>query len=238
VSKAFKPEVWRHRPGLKTSTIVVDRCATHIQHLELRRGHQPAIELIQTPTPELTRTFVHDPQTPVDVTAELWKQHAVALGASSEALAVIGRFVNITEEEAEMATARSAPPKKEAKGPPPKAVKPEKPTKEPKAAAPKEPKEKKPSAASRFQELILKPEGRTDDEIFAAVQKEFGLPDEKRSYVSWYRNYLKKQGKAPPPAVEPKGEAKPTKETKAPAAKVNGKAAAAPAKAGPPKKKG
>ncbi len=61
------------------------------------------------------------------------------------------------------------------------------------------PKEKKPSAASRFQELIM--EGKkSDDDIFTAVKKEFDLDDSKRSYVSWYRNKLLKDGKNPPAA--------------------------------------
>lgn len=61
------------------------------------------------------------------------------------------------------------------------------------------PKERKPSAASRFCDLIM--EGKkTDDQIFAIVQKEFGLDDGKRSYVGWYRNKLRKDGKNPPDA--------------------------------------
>jgi len=53
------------------------------------------------------------------------------------------------------------------------------------------------SAAAMFQGLIL--EGKlTDDEIFAAVQEQFGLDDKKRSYVGWYRNKLKKDGQNPP----------------------------------------
>lgn len=61
------------------------------------------------------------------------------------------------------------------------------------------PKEKKPSAASRFCDLIM--EGKlADDKIFATVQKEFGLDDSKKSYVGWYRNKLRKDGKNPPEA--------------------------------------
>lgn len=71
-------------------------------------------------------------------------------------------------------------------------------TKEPKA-----PKDKTPTAASRFQELIM--EGKlSDHEIFLKVQKEFDLDDDKRGYVSWYRNYLTKKGKNPPAAKEEK----------------------------------
>jgi len=47
------------------------------------------------------------------------------------------------------------------------------------------------SASSRFKDLILEG-GRTDEEIFKICQEEYGLSDDKRAYVSWYRNWLKK----------------------------------------------
>lgn len=49
------------------------------------------------------------------------------------------------------------------------------------------------TAAAMFKDLILT--GRYDDaEIFSMVQKEFGLDDGKRSYVSYYRRELKNKG--------------------------------------------
>ena len=52
-----------------------------------------------------------------------------------------------------------------------------------------------------FKTLIM--EGKlTDAQIFAKVQKEFGLDDNKRSYVKWYRNDLVKKGEKPPAAKE------------------------------------
>jgi hypothetical protein len=56
-------------------------------------------------------------------------------------------------------------------------------------------------AAAYFRELILKG-GQPDAKIFEAVQAKYHLDDSKRSYVAWYRNQLKKQGKNPPAAVE------------------------------------
>lgn len=50
---------------------------------------------------------------------------------------------------------------------------------------------KRVSASSRFKDLIIEG-GRTDEEIFKICQAEYGLSDDKRSYVSWYRNWLKK----------------------------------------------
>lgn len=70
------------------------------------------------------------------------------------------------------------------------------------AAKVKEQKPKRESAARMFQELIM--DGNlTDDAIFAAVKEKFNLDDSKRGYVGWYRNYLKKQGKNPPAAIQP-----------------------------------
>lgn len=49
------------------------------------------------------------------------------------------------------------------------------------------------TAAAMFRRLIL--DGKlTDDEIFKEVQKAFGLADNRRSYVDWYRKELKKKG--------------------------------------------
>lgn len=57
------------------------------------------------------------------------------------------------------------------------------------------------TAASMFRGLIL--EGAlTDDEIFAKVQDEFGLSENKRSYVNYYRRELQKKGEAAPSIAE------------------------------------
>ena len=67
---------------------------------------------------------------------------------------------------------------------------------EPTAKAPVDKGGKKPrhSAAQMFKDLIL--EGKlTDDQIFEAVQKEFGLSDDKRRYVNGYRGTLIREGK-------------------------------------------
>jgi hypothetical protein len=49
------------------------------------------------------------------------------------------------------------------------------------------------SASAMFKGLILEAK-LSDDKIFQAVQKQFGLSDDKRSYVQWNRNWLKKEG--------------------------------------------
>jgi hypothetical protein len=49
------------------------------------------------------------------------------------------------------------------------------------------------SVSAAFKGLIL--EGKlSDDKIFAAVKKQFGIDDSKRGYVQWNRNWLKKEG--------------------------------------------
>lgn len=49
------------------------------------------------------------------------------------------------------------------------------------------------TAAQMFRELILS-NSYDDDAIFSMVQKEFGLGDNKRSYVTYYRRELKRKG--------------------------------------------
>lgn len=151
------------------------------------------------------------PDYPVPQAAKLYVQFAQHLGASPEAMRELAQFIIISKKELDMATAKpvTATTKPAAPAKTTAAAK-AKGAAAPKAA--KAPKEKKPSAASRFQELIMA--GKlTDDAIFEQVKKEFGLGDDKRGYVTWYRNHLRKTGKNPPAALEAKGAvAKPAKD--------------------------
>lgn len=160
---------------------------------------------------------------PVEHAARLYLEYSINLGGTEAALKELGRFTKITDQEITMATtkraesaaktaakkaakAEAAPAKKTvakkaaAKTPVKSAAKTTaatKPTSRQAGAAAK--KEKGVSAAQRFQDLIMA--GKlTDDKIFETVQKEFGLDDNKRSYVRWYRNKLTKDGKNPPAA--------------------------------------
>lgn len=148
---------------------------------------------------------------PVERAAKLYVEYSRGLGATEQVMRMLAKLTTVNQEDIEMATkkktARAAAPVKTAKkttGSAAKAAaeKPAKATKEKKAPAEKKDRAPRgPTAASRFQDLIM--EGKkTDDQIFAVVQKEFGLDDSKRSYVKWYRNYLTKQGKNPPAAKE------------------------------------
>jgi len=56
------------------------------------------------------------------------------------------------------------------------------------------------SVSQMFRALIM--EGaKTDAEIFSEVQDEFGVDDDKRRYVAWYRGELKRKGLNPPNPV-------------------------------------
>lgn len=146
------------------------------------------------------------PDYPVERAAKLYAEYAASLGGSTEAMQALAAFTTISQKEIDMATAKKAAaaaktPAKTA------AVKTKKPIpgRGPKAAKPtkaaKEPGERKPSAANMFKDLIM--EGNlTDAKIFEKVQKAFGLDDNKRSYVKWYRNDLTKKGMKPPAAKE------------------------------------
>jgi hypothetical protein len=155
---------------------------------------------------------------PAEKAAQLYLSYGQTIGATKEALDYLGQVIHISEQEFKMATtkktvAATASEKKLAQPKPAKAsTKEPKPakaaaTKEPKpakVAATKEPKanvgEKRPSAAQVFKDLIMA--GKlTDNQIFERVKNEFGLEENKRAYVNWYRNYLRKQGMNPP---EPK----------------------------------
>lgn len=147
---------------------------------------------------------------PIEKAAQLFLNYSQTIGASKEALGYLGQIVNVSKQEADMATtkktaatekaaatktaAKKAAPvtKPAAKSTPAKTAKP--------AAKPAaKTGEKKMSAAQMFQDLIM--QGKlTDDQIFEKVQAQFGLDEKKRGYVKWYRNHLKKQGANPPEA--------------------------------------
>lgn len=170
------------------------------------------IHVVESWATELDQWYVPDPKTPAAEVAKVYKERALRLGASPEAMDIIGKLTTVSQGERDMAVARAAdaakaaakaPPPTKGRGKPAAEAAVEKPA--PKAKAePKAPKEKVRSAADAFRELIM--EGKLpDSEIFARVQKEFGLDDNKRSYVAWYRNDLRKKGQNPPDAVLEKG---------------------------------
>lgn len=144
---------------------------------------------------------------PVGKAARLYLNYALAVGATDEAIDYLAQIIPVTDEDRNMAISkREAPPKKAAKPEEKPARKRRAKKAEPTLTKPRVRKPRKKSesneyasAAQMFQGLIM--EGAlTDSEIFAQVQEAFGLDDKKRSYVTWYRNNLKKKGENPPEA--------------------------------------
>jgi hypothetical protein len=90
--------------------------------------------------------------------------------------------------------AASLPPAKKTKAKAePKSVAPKVEAAKPKAAeVTKTPAPRTTSVSGRIKELLLT--DMEDDKIWAAVQKEFDLPDDKRSYIAWNRSALRKAG--------------------------------------------
>lgn len=150
----------------------------------------------------------------IESAARTYVTHYTYAGGSDEALALLETLVTITPQESEriMATknekakkveksAKKSAEKKAEK--PAKAAKAEKAPKAEKAAGESQAR-KRTGAANTFKSLIMG--GKlTDDEIFAEVQKAHPeVTQDKRHYVSWYRNQLKKQGENPPAALKGK----------------------------------
>ena len=141
--------------------------------------------------------------TTVAMAARCYVAHMAYAGGSDEALEELGKLTTITSFERETImkkneAKKAAQPKVDGAAKAAKPVK-EKVAKEPKAPkAAKEPKEPRITPATTFRELIMKG-GLTDNQIFAAVQKKHPeVTKEKRPYVAWYRNDLRKRGENPP----------------------------------------
>ena len=125
----------------------------------------------------------------VHAAARCYVTHATFAGASEEAVAELKRLVPVTpkEEEQIMVAKKNKAPKEE-KGTKTKAA----------SNAVGEGAKTRSGVAATFRELIMAG-NKTDDQIFAEVQKRH--PDvggDKRAYVAWYRNDLKKRGENPP----------------------------------------
>lgn len=161
---------------------------------------------------------------PVERAAVLYVQYSHSIGASRDALDHLGQFTKLTAKDIEMAT--KTPSAKTGKPAASASAKAGKPAAK-KATTPKEPGAPRENASQMFRDLIVaQSKGENtydDDKIFALVQKKYGLDDNKRSYVAWYRSDAVRKGLMKAPAKAAKAE-------KAPAAKK------APAKKAPAKK--
>lgn len=164
------------------------------------------------------RVWAADTDYPVERAAKLYAAYAAELGGSPEAMRELAKITSLSQEEISMATSKNTEvaAKKTPAAPAKKVVAPTKVAAQTKAAPAKKAaaqtkaaptkkasdtagSEKRHSAAQMFKDLIMGGD-LTDDQIFAKVKKEFNLDDNKRSYVSWYRNDLSKKGFKPPAA--------------------------------------
>jgi len=193
----------------RRTCIQVERTGTHVKYIPLDVNE--GLQVLTATANEFDQRYEPMINYPAEKACQLFLNYSQTIGATKEALGYLGQIVNVSKQEADMATtkktaatekaaatktaAKKAAPttKTTAKPAPAKTAKP--------AAKPAAAKsgEKKMSAAQMFQDLIM--QGKlTDDQIFEKVQAQFGLDEKKRGYVKWYRNHLKKQGANPPEA--------------------------------------
>ena len=207
----------------RRTCIQVERTGTHVKYIPLDVNE--GLQVLTATANEFDQRYEPMVNYPAEKACQLFLNYSQTIGATKEALGYLGQTINVSKQEADMATTKKqwaagqSEEKQTTKGrrttntdEPAKAGRhktdpvaaPVKPAKAAKTTAAKAPAaksgEKKPSAAQMFQDLIMQGE-LTDDQIFEKVQAQFGLDEKKRGYVKWYRNYLKKQGKNPP---EPK----------------------------------
>lgn len=192
----------------RRTCIQVERTGTHVKYIPLDVNE--GLQVLTATANEFDQRYEPMVNYPAEKACQLFLNYSQTIGATKEALGYLGQIVNVSKQEADMATtkktaatekaaatktaAKKAAPvtKPAAKSAPAKTAKP--------AAKPAaKTGEKKMSAAQMFQDLIM--QGKlTDDQIFEKVQAQFGLDEKKRGYVKWYRNHLKKQGANPPEA--------------------------------------
>ncbi len=191
----------------RRTCIQVERTGTHVKYIPLDVNE--GLQVLTATANEFDQRYEPMVNYPAEKACQLFLNYSQTIGATKEALGYLGQIVNVSKQEADMATTKktaatekaaatktaakkAAPAKPAAKTAPVKAAKP--------AAKPAaKTGEKKMSAAQMFQDLIM--QGKlTDDQIFEKVQAQFGLDEKKRGYTKWYRNHLKKQGMNPPEA--------------------------------------
>ncbi len=135
----------------------------------------------------------------IDRAAKTYVQHATFAGCSDDALIELEALVPITTRERDEIMSTKKTKKAEAPRVAGAVGNVKNPAKGKKATG--EAKQRS-GAAATFREMIMA--GKlTDDQIFVEVRKRHpDVTEDKRHYVAWYRNQLKKQGKKPPAAKQ------------------------------------
>ena len=195
----------------RRTCIQVERTGTHVKYIPLDVNE--GLQVLTATANEFDQRYEPMVNYPAEKACQLFLNYSQTIGATKEALGYLGQIVNVSKQEADMATTKktAATEKAAATKTAAKKAAPVKPAKtvevkadrravDPVVKVPaKKTGEKKMSAAQMFQDLIM--QGKlTDDQIFEKVQAQFGLDEKKRGYVKWYRNHLKKQGANPPEA--------------------------------------
>ncbi|MHC3067916.1 hypothetical protein [Klebsiella pneumoniae] len=195
----------------RRTCIQVERTGTHVKYIPLDVNE--GLQVLTATANEFDQRYEPMVNYPAEKACQLFLNYSQTIGATKEALGYLGQIVNVSKQEADMATTKktAATEKAAATKTAAKKAAPAKPAKtvevkagrravDPVVKVPaKKTGEKKMSAAQMFQDLIM--QGKlTDDQIFEKVQAQFGLDEKKRGYVKWYRNHLKKQGANPPEA--------------------------------------
>ncbi len=195
----------------RRTCIQVERTDTHVKYIPLDVNE--GLQVLTAAANEFDQWYEPMVNYPAEKACQLFLNYSQTIGATKEALGYLGQIVNVSKQEADMATTNktAATEKAAATKTAAKKVAPAKPaaksaaktapvkTAKPAAKPAAKTGEKKTSAAQMFQDLIM--QGKlTDDQIFEKVQAQFGLDEKKRGYTKWYRNYLKKQGMNPPEA--------------------------------------
>lgn len=195
----------------RRTCIQVERTGTHVKYIPLDVNE--GLQVLTATANEFDQRYEPMVNYPAEKACQLFLNYSQTIGATKEALGYLGQIVNVSKQEADMATTKktAATEKAAATKTAAKKAAPAKPAKtvevkagrravDPVVKVPaKKTGEKKMSAAQMFQDLIM--QGKlTDDQIFEKVRAQFGLDEKKRGYVKWYRNHLKKQGANPPEA--------------------------------------
>lgn len=196
----------------RRTCIQVERTGTHVKYIPLDVNE--GLQVLTATANEFDQRYEPMVNYPAEKACQLFLNYSQTIGATKEALGYLGQIVNVSKQEADMATTKKTAATEKAaatKTAAKKAAPVTKPAKtvevkagrravDPVVKVPaKKTGEKKMSAAQMFQDLIM--QGKlTDDQIFEKVQAQFGLDEKKRGYVKWYRNHLKKQGANPPEA--------------------------------------
>lgn len=176
--------------------VVVKERRTLQTALEIERVNQQVKYVSATPEGiELKRMGAREFDTRYEIfigypsgrAAKLYVGVATHIGGSDGALAELEKLITVTKQEKEMAKRKVAAKKKVSKK-----------KKRVKVKAATKIRKLRNSAAALYRKLLMKPQGRTDHQIFVEVRKTFKLGEDAANHCNFYRFQLRKAGKNPP----------------------------------------